>query len=25
VAICVFVAVVEYHYHFIPRWPFLAR
>ena len=24
-AICVFVAVVEYHYHFIPRWPFLAR
>jgi len=23
--ICVFVAVVEYHYHFVIRWPFLAK
>jgi sec-independent protein translocase protein TatC len=23
--ICVFVAVVEYHYHFVIRWPFLVR
>ena len=24
-AICVFVAVVEYHYHFVSRWPFLMK
>ena len=24
-AICVFVAVVEYHYHFVLRWPFLVK
>jgi sec-independent protein translocase protein TatC len=23
--ICLFVAVVEYHYHFVIRWPFLAK
>jgi len=25
IAAVIFVAVVEYHYHFVPRWPFLAK